>query len=136
MNTDETDSLTEDGVGRAKIQVPRSKIAEFCRRHHIRRLALFGSVLRDDFSRDSDIDVLVEFEPGARTGLAAIVTGALFVAAIFFRPLAQMIGGGVEMVGGTKYPIIAPALIRQSEPSIYPTRRQFKNSLRQPRTPA
>ena len=39
-------------------------IASFCRRHHIRRLALFGSVLRDDFRPDSDVDVLVEFEPG------------------------------------------------------------------------
>ena len=54
---------------RAKIQVPKSRIAEFCRRHHIRRLALFGSVLRDDFRPGSDVDVLVEFEPGTRVGL-------------------------------------------------------------------
>lgn len=40
------------------------EIAGFCRAHHIRKLALFGSVLRDDFGPDSDIDVLVEFEPG------------------------------------------------------------------------
>lgn len=38
--------------------------AEFCQRHHVRKLALFGSVLRDDFRPDSDVDVLVEFEPG------------------------------------------------------------------------
>ena len=50
--------------------LPTEKIADFCRRHHIRKLSLFGSVLRDDFRPDSDIDVLVEFEPGARTGLA------------------------------------------------------------------
>jgi len=42
----------------------------FCRRHRIRRLALFGSILRDDFGPQSDMDVLVEFEPGARTGFA------------------------------------------------------------------
>ncbi len=48
----------------AKIQLDKEKIAEFCRRHHIRKLALFGSVLRDDFRPDSDVDVLVEFEPG------------------------------------------------------------------------
>lgn len=48
----------------AKIQLDKEKIAEFCKRHHIRRLALFGSVLRDDFRPDSDVDVLVEFEPG------------------------------------------------------------------------
>ena len=51
------------------IAIPREELAEFCRRHQIRRLALFGSVLRDDFGPASDIDVLVEFEPGARTGL-------------------------------------------------------------------
>ncbi len=43
--------------------MPREAVAGFCRRHHIRRLALFGSVLRDDFRPDSDVDVLVEFEP-------------------------------------------------------------------------
>ncbi len=56
--------------GKAQIQVPTGKIAEFCRRHHIRRLSLFGSVLRDDFRPDSDLDVLVEFEPGHVPGLA------------------------------------------------------------------
>lgn len=45
-------------------------IAELCRRRHIRRLALFGSVLRSDFRPDSDVDVLVEFEPGATPGFA------------------------------------------------------------------
>ena len=54
----------------AKIHVDRQKIAEFCRRHHIRRLALFGSVLREDFGPSSDIDVLVDFEPGHVPGLA------------------------------------------------------------------
>src|SRR5690242_14671650 len=55
---------------RAGVDVPRSAIAEFCRRHHIRRLAFFGSILRDDFRPDSDVDVLVEFEPGHTPGLA------------------------------------------------------------------
>jgi predicted nucleotidyltransferase len=54
----------------AKIPIPREKIAEFCGRHHIRRLSLFGSVLRDDFGPDSDVDVLVEFETGHVPGLA------------------------------------------------------------------
>ncbi len=52
------------------ITVPKDQIAAFCRRRHIRRLSLFGSVLRDDFGSDSDIDVLVEFEPGHVPGLA------------------------------------------------------------------
>ncbi|UCG44401.1 MAG: nucleotidyltransferase family protein [candidate division WOR-3 bacterium] len=47
-------------------------MAEFCRRHHIRRLSLFGSVLRDDFGPESDIDALVEFEPGAYVGFTII----------------------------------------------------------------
>lgn len=55
---------------RARIDIPQREIASFCRRHGVRRLALFGSVLREDFGSDSDVDVLVEFEPGARTGLA------------------------------------------------------------------
>jgi len=55
-----------------RIAVDREKIAEFCRRNHIRRLSFFGSVLREDFRPDSDIDVLVEFEPGQVIGLRFI----------------------------------------------------------------
>lgn len=50
--------------------LPRARIADFCRRHRIRRLALFGSALRDDFTPESDVDVLVEFEPDAQVGLS------------------------------------------------------------------
>jgi predicted nucleotidyltransferase len=56
-------------MGQVHIDIPKERIADFCRRNHIRRLALFGSVLRDDFRADSDVDVLIEFEPGARVGL-------------------------------------------------------------------
>lgn len=49
---------------RARIDIPRDEVAAFCRRHHIRRLSLFGSVLRDDFTSDSDLDILVEFDEG------------------------------------------------------------------------
>jgi predicted nucleotidyltransferase len=55
-----------------QIEVPRDRLAEFCRRNHIRSLALFGSVLREDFTDGSDVDVLVEFEPGHTPGLAFI----------------------------------------------------------------
>jgi hypothetical protein len=54
------------------ITVPQDQIAEFCQRHHIRRLALFGSVLRDDFGPESDVDVLVEFAPGHTPGLITL----------------------------------------------------------------
>ena len=46
-----------------QISIDERQIAEFCRCHHIRRLALFGSVLRDDFGPSSDVDMLVEFDP-------------------------------------------------------------------------
>lgn len=52
------------------VAVDRVRIAAFCKAHHIRKLALFGSVTRADFRHNSDIDVLVEFEPGHVPGLA------------------------------------------------------------------
>ncbi len=58
------------GMRAMKVKLDPDRIAEFCRRHRIRRLALFGSVLGDNFGPDSDVDVLVEFEPGATPGLA------------------------------------------------------------------
>jgi uncharacterized protein len=45
------------------LPIPNDKIADFCRQNYIRRLAFFGSVLRDDFNQTSDVDVLVEFSP-------------------------------------------------------------------------
>lgn len=59
-------------MAKPRINIHQEVIADFCRRHHIRKLSLFGSVLSDDFGRDSDIDVLVEFEPGHVPGLALI----------------------------------------------------------------
>lgn len=56
-------------MARSRIDIPKRHIADFCQRHHICRLSLFGSVLRNDFNPESDVDVLVEFEPGTRVGL-------------------------------------------------------------------
>lgn len=56
----------------ANVKIPREELAALCRRNHIRKLAFFGSVLRDDFTPDSDVDVLVEFEPEARIGLIGL----------------------------------------------------------------
>jgi len=53
---------------RARIHIDPEKITEFCRRNRIRKLSLFGSVLRDDFRPDSDVDFLVEFNPEVRIG--------------------------------------------------------------------
>src|SRR4051794_22909616 len=57
-------------MSRLRIDLPQEALAEFCRRNLIRRLSVFGSALRDDFTPDSDVDLLVEFEPGATPGLA------------------------------------------------------------------
>lgn len=50
------------------LPIDLEEIADFCRTHHIRRLSFFGSVTRDDFGPDSDVDVLYEFEPGHSLG--------------------------------------------------------------------
>lgn len=55
---------------RTRIPVDQDRLSEFCRKNHIRRLAFFGSVIRDDFRPESDVDVLVEFEPGMTPGFA------------------------------------------------------------------
>jgi predicted nucleotidyltransferase len=57
-------------AGQMKVRLPKDKIADFCRRHHIRKLAVFGSVAHGDSRPDSDLDILVEFEPGHVPGLA------------------------------------------------------------------
>jgi len=72
----------------ARISVDDKEIAKFCRRHHIRRLAFFGSVLRDDFGPDSDVDVLVEFEPRHVPGLAFITME---------RELCDLLGRKVDL---------------------------------------
>jgi predicted nucleotidyltransferase len=56
-------------VNKTRINLPKDRIAEFCKKNQVRRLSLFGSVLREDFGADSDVDILVEFEPGTRIGL-------------------------------------------------------------------
>ena len=52
-------------MGTIAIDVPREQIPDFCRRYKVRKLSLFGSVIHDDFTPESDVDVLVEFEPDA-----------------------------------------------------------------------
>ena len=54
-------------------KIPKDKLAEFCKQNHIRRLSVFGSALRGQLEPDSDIDLLVEFEPGHTPGLFSIV---------------------------------------------------------------
>lgn len=53
----------------AKVTIPKDQVAEFCKMHHIRKLSIFGSALRNDFTSASDLDVLVEFDPLHSPGL-------------------------------------------------------------------
>ena len=68
-----------------RIDIDRTRLKSFCAAHRIRRLSFFGSVLRDDFRRDSDVDVLVEFEPGQRVGLIRLAGIELELSALLGR---------------------------------------------------
>jgi predicted nucleotidyltransferase len=95
-------------ASRARIEVPREQIADFCRRHHIRWLALFGSVLRDDFRPDSDIDVLVEFEPGRRY--------TYFTLAQLEEELAGLLGRPIDLhVAKSLHPFLRDKVLGQAE---------------------
>lgn len=72
-------------MSKSKIKMPDERIAEFCKKNHISKLSLFGSVLRDDFSSDSDIDFLVEFKVGKVPGLIGISR--------MERELSEILGG-------------------------------------------
>ena len=67
----------------ARLTVPQPAIRAFCLHHHIARLGLFGSVLRDDFGPGSDVDVLVEFEPGRAPGLLGLAAMERELSALF-----------------------------------------------------
>jgi predicted nucleotidyltransferase len=70
------------------LAISQDELIDFCQRHHIRRLALFGSSLREDRQPESDIDLLVEFEPGHVPGLAFFEIQA---------ELSQMLGREVDL---------------------------------------
>ncbi len=72
-------------VNSIRIEVAPEAVAEFCRRHHVRKLSFFGSVLCEDFRPDSDVDVLVEFEPGHPVGFIRLATIELELSKILGR---------------------------------------------------
>ncbi len=72
-----------------RIEVPQDELARFCRAHHIKKLSLFGSILREDFDAESDVDVLVEFEPGHVPGLGFVSMES---------ELSQLLGRRVDLV--------------------------------------
>lgn len=92
------------------LTIPADEIAAFCRRHHIRQLALFGSVLRDDFGPNSDVDVLVEFEPGADETLTLmdLVGMQLELSDLFQRDVDLVLRDGLK-------PLIKDEVLRTLE---------------------
>jgi len=68
-----------------RIHLPTEKISHFCRNNHIQRLSLFGSALRSEMGPNSDIDLLVEFEPGYRIGLIRLAGLELELSALLGR---------------------------------------------------
>lgn len=78
------------------VEVPREQIAEFCRKWRVSELALFGSVLRDDFRPDSDVDVLLTFAPDAGISLFDYVDIEEDLEAIFGRKVDVVSRKGVE----------------------------------------
>jgi predicted nucleotidyltransferase len=71
----------------ARLDMPLKDIQSFCKKYPIRKLSLFGSVLREDFRPDSDVDVLVEFEPGAHVSYFDLAGMQIELEAIFGRPV-------------------------------------------------
>lgn len=92
----------------ARISIPKDQVAELCQRHQVHRLALFGSVLREDFRPESDVDVLVEFDPAAQIGFVAL--------ARLQRELTELLGRPVDLVPrqGLK-PIIRDHVLANTE---------------------
>jgi predicted nucleotidyltransferase len=92
----------------AALSIPREKVGDFCRRNHIRRLAFFGSVLREDFGPESDLDVLVEFEPGQVPGLRFFTLE---------RELSEILGRKVDLnTPGTLSPYFRDRVLAEAEP--------------------
>jgi hypothetical protein len=71
----------------SSIPIPKEEITDFCRRHKVRQIQLFGSVLRQDFGAESDVDVLVEFEPDAQVGFIALSRMQRELSELFQRPV-------------------------------------------------
>ena len=83
-------------MGKPHIDIPRKKIVEFCNKWKVREFSVFGSVLRGDFRPDSDIDVIVDFEPDAKRSLFDIVSMTDELKEIFGREVDLMTKRSVE----------------------------------------
>ena len=94
-------------MARPGIDISKDEIAAFCRKHHIRKLSLFGSVLREDFGPESDVDVLVEFESGHTPGLRFFTIQ---------RELSKIIGRRVDLnTASCLSPYFRNQILREAE---------------------
>ncbi|HQR67053.1 MAG TPA: nucleotidyltransferase family protein [Thermoanaerobaculia bacterium] len=92
-----------------RVSASPGAIADFCRKHRIRRLSLFGSVLREDFRPESDIDVLVEFEKDATPGFFSFIGMELELSALFGRKVDLLTAGFLS-------PYFREDVIREARP--------------------
>jgi uncharacterized protein len=95
-------------MAQPQIPIPASQIADFCRRNQIRQLSIFGSVLREDFRPDSDVDVLVEFEPGAQIGFMVLGRMQEELSKLLQRPVDLVPKKGLK-------PLIREAVLSSAE---------------------
>ncbi|MDX1520876.1 MAG: nucleotidyltransferase family protein [Anaerolineae bacterium] len=95
-------------ISQAKIPIPTDQLKDLCRRYQVRRLALFGSVLRDDFGPESDVDILVDFEPDAEIGFMELSGMQLELAELFHRPVDLVPRDGLK-------PLIRPSVLSSAE---------------------
>jgi predicted nucleotidyltransferase len=85
-------------ITNAHISIPGRRLTSLCRRYRVRKLALFGSVLRDDFHSDSDVDVLVAFEPDAHIGFVMLSRMQRELSDLFQRPVDLVPMDGLKPV--------------------------------------
>lgn len=97
-----------------QIPVPLDAIAAFCQRHHIKKMSLFGSVLRDDFRPESDVDVLVEFDGQAKKGVSLFLLGEIQaeLSILLNRPIDLKTRG---FISNAVYQLLSPTLV-----TVYP----------------
>ena len=95
-----------------QIDIPRDEIAAFCERWQLAELALFGSVLRDDFGPDSDVDVLVKFKPGCTPGFFGLVRMETELSELFGRDVDLVTRPAVE---GSRNYIRRKAILESAE---------------------
>lgn len=88
--------VAESEMPHHELGVPKERLAEFCQRNRIRRLSLFGSVLRDDFGPQSDVDFLVEFEPGQTPSLLTMAGLEIELSEMLGRPVDLRTAGDLS----------------------------------------